>query len=143
MVNSRNANWSYQERMRQGKFITNHAPIGYIRVDGKLVLDEKTAPVVRRIFDEYLSGKGRHIIANELNEDGLLTAENKRWTANAVGYVLKNEKYIGDALLQKKYTTDTLPFTKKIMKIHGHMNDDHGGIVQYFEKLADVEVKKN
>ena len=28
------------------------------------------------------------------------------------------------------------------LKIHGHMNDDHGGIVQYFEKLADVEVKK-
>ena len=31
-----------------------------------------------------------------------------------IGYILKNEKYIGDALLQKKYTTDTLPFTKKI-----------------------------
>ena len=28
------------------------------------------------------------------------------------------------------------------LKIHGHMNDDHGGIVQYFEELADVEVKK-
>ena len=28
------------------------------------------------------------------------------------------------------------------LKIHGHMNDDHGGIVQYFEKLADIEVKK-
>ena len=127
MVNSRNANWSYQERMRQGKFITYHAPIGYVRVDGKLVVDEKTAPVVRRNFDEYLSGKGRHIIANELNEDGLLTAENKRWTANAVGYVLKNEKYIGDALLQKKYTTDTLPFKEKI---------NHGERPQYYVEAS-------
>lgn len=41
-----------------------------------------------------------------------------------------------------------IPYTAQLyeilqtLKIHGHMNDDHGGIVQYFEKLADVEVKK-
>lgn len=114
MVNSRNANWSYQERMRQGKFITYHAPIGYIRVDGKLVVDEKTAPVVRRIFEEYLSGKGQTAIAKELDEDGIQAPEGGTWNMTVIGYILKNEKYIGDALLQKKYTTDTLPFTKKI-----------------------------
>ena len=42
-----------------------------------------------------------------------------------------------------------IPYTAQLyeilqtLKIHGHMNDDHGGIVQYFEKLADVEVKKH
>ena len=41
-----------------------------------------------------------------------------------------------------------IPYTAQLyeimqtLKIHGHMNDDHGGIVQYFEKLADVEVKR-
>lgn len=41
-----------------------------------------------------------------------------------------------------------IPYTAQLyeilqtLKVHGHMNDDHGGIVQYFEKLADVEVKK-
>lgn len=114
MVNSRNANWSYQERMRQGKFITYHAPIGYIRVDGKLVVDDKTAPVVQRIFDAYLSGKGQTAIAKELDEDGIQAPEGGTWNLTVIGYILKNEKYIGDALLQKKYTTDTLPFTKKI-----------------------------
>ena len=113
MVNSRNANWSYQERMRQGKFITYHAPIGYIRVDGKLVVDERTAPVVRRIFDEYLSGKGKQAIANALNRDAIPTSEGGPWHGTSVEYVLKNEKYIGDALLQKHYTTDSLPFKEK------------------------------
>lgn len=102
MVNSRNANWSYQERMRQGKFITYHAPIGYIRVDGKLVVDEKTAPVVRRIFEEYLSGKGQTAIAKELDEDGIQAPEGGTWNMTVIGYILKNEKYIGDALLQKE-----------------------------------------
>lgn len=114
MVNSRNANWSYQERMRQGKFITYHAPIGYIRMDGKLVVDEKTAPVVRRIFDEYLSGKGIETIASSLNQEGIPATEGGLWNSIVIRYILKNEKYIGDALLQKKYTTDTLPFTKKV-----------------------------
>jgi len=127
MVNSRNANWSYQERMRQGKFITYHAPIGYIRVDGKLVVDEKTAPVVRWMFDAYLSGWGRLAIANELNRKEIPTSENGRWAANAVGYVLKNEKYIGDALLQKTYTTNTLPFTKK---------NNHGEKPQYYVEAS-------
>lgn len=127
MVNSRNANWSYQERMRQGKFITYHAPIGYIRVDGKLVVDDKTAPVVRWMFDAYLSGWGRLAIANELNRKEIPTSENGRWAANAVGYVLKNEKYIGDALLQKTYTTNTLPFTKK---------NNHGEKPQYYVEAS-------
>lgn len=114
ILNSRNASWSYQERMRNGTFITYHAPIGYKRNGSKLVVDEETAPIVRRIFAAYLSGMGRQAIADILNQEGIRTSEGGAWSANAIGYVLKNEKYIGDALLQKKYTTDTLPFTKKM-----------------------------
>ncbi len=131
MVNSRNVNWSYQERMRQGKFITYHAPIGYLWVDGKLVVDERTVPIVRRIFDEYLAGKGKQAIANALNRDGIPTSEGGPWHGTSVEYVLKNEKYIGDALLQKHYTTDSLPFKEK---------RNHGERPQYYVEASHESI---
>jgi len=69
--------------------------------------------VVRRIFAMYLSGMGKQTIANALNGEGVPRRYgNEKWHADTIRYILTNERYIGDALLQKKYTTD-FPFQKK------------------------------
>lgn len=126
MVNSRNARWSYKKRMEAGEFITIRAPFGYTRQDGvcdTLEIDVQAAPVVRWIFEAYLQGKGKCRIASELNNNGEKTAMGKAWTANAVRRVLHNEKYAGNALVQKTYTTNTFPFTRKV---------NHGEAPQYY-----------
>lgn len=65
------------------------------------------------------------------------------------GSIRINHKDIKNVVEMAHSIDVPIPYTAQLyeilqsMKIHGHMNDDHGGIVQYFEKLADVEVKKN
>lgn len=142
-VISKNVRWSYQKRMQEGTFITSHAPIGYKLRNSILVIDEETAPVVRRIFADYLSGKGSLKIAHELNVQGIPTGEGRRWTATAVKGVLKNEKYTGNALLQKTYTTTILPYTQK--RNRGEMpqyyvEDSHEAVISYadFQRVQEL-----
>lgn len=118
---SNNMRWSYLRRMQSGNFITCNAPYGYQLVDNILIPDEQEAPVVRRIFGSYLSGKSMDAIADELTKEGIPRKDGEaRWHHTAILYILTNEKYIGDSLLQKSFTTDTLPFQK--MKNTGQKN---------------------
>lgn len=111
---SENQRWSYQKRMESGEFNCCAPAYGFDLVDGKLVVKEDEAAVIRRIFDLYLQGIGKQNIANILNADGVPRRyAQKKWYHSTIDYVLNNERYMGDALLQKKYTTDTLPFRKK------------------------------
>lgn len=109
---SHNMKWSYQKRMRSGDFITNTAPFGYILENGTLVPNPQEAPVVQYIFNSYLSGKSMNEIAAEL--DSQYPHKNSFWNPSALRYILTNEKYIGDALVQKRYTPNTLPFKQEI-----------------------------
>lgn len=106
--------WSYQKRMKKGEFITCKAPFGYRLVEGTLQIHEQEAEIVRYVFHSYLNGKSKEEIADELTARGIPTRDkNGRWQYNTVDYMLKNERYMGDALIQKRYTTDTVPFQKK------------------------------
>ena len=107
---SRRRRWSYQVQMKKGQFNTCQAPIGY-RLDGrKLEVIPEEARVVQRIFREYLSGRNSREIARILNEETVLSLD---WKCNTIDYILQNERYAGNALLQKRYTTDTIPFRLK------------------------------
>lgn len=76
------------------------------------------AEVVKRIYREYLDGASLLQIARGLEADGILTAAQKvRWRPETIQKILRNEKYIGDALLQKTYTVDFL--TKKRVANNG------------------------
>ena len=111
---SGNMRWSYQKRMQSGNFITCKAPFGFRLEDGILVIDESEAKIVRMMFDMYLDGHSLDAIGEKVTSLGVATRDgNKKWTHRTVSYILRNEKYIGDSLLQKKYTTDTLPYVKK------------------------------
>lgn len=85
--------------------------LGYKKVDGKIVVDEAQAETVRLIYMMFLKeGKTCTGIAEFLKSKGIPTPSGKscNWTKNTVYSILTNEKYKGDALLQKKYTADYL-----------------------------------
>lgn len=112
---SENMRWSYQKRMQSGEFNCCTPAYGFNLVNGAMEINETEAAVVRRIFSLYLNGIGIQNIANILIQDKVPRKDGKtEWSHSAVRYILTNERYIGDALLQKKYTTDTLPFRKRV-----------------------------
>lgn len=99
---SRNMRWSYRKRMESGDFNCCAPAYGFNLVNGRLEINEAEAVVVRRIFSLYLQGFGRQAIANMLNADGVRRRYNhKKWYEFTIEYILNNERYIGDALLQK------------------------------------------
>ena len=75
--------------------------------DGHLIVKPDEAKVVKRIYREYLEGASLQQIAKGLETDGILTgAGKKKWRLETLHKILRNEKYIGDALLQKTYTVE-------------------------------------
>lgn len=108
---SKNLKWSYRRRMKSGDFITCNAPLGYFLKNGALIPDPQEVPIVEYIFSSYLAGKSMEEISDDLNTQETLFIRKKkaRWYRTSIRYVLSNEKYIGDSLLQKTYTPNELP----------------------------------
>lgn len=93
--------------------------LGYTKdEEGQLIIEPEEAEVVKRIYREYLEGASLAQIGKSLEADGILTAAGKaKWRPETLKKILQNEKYIGDALLQKTYTVDFL--SKKRVKNNG------------------------
>lgn len=110
---SSNMRWSYQRRMQRGEFNTCKAPFGYRLENGTLVIEKSEAKIVQQIFNMYLSGHSTSDIASTITELGIPTRDgNLHWHQTLVSYILQNERYSGNALLQKKYTTQAFPHKK-------------------------------
>ena len=108
---SQNVKLGLQFRYQNGQVQVNHNHfLGYTKdADGNLIIDPEQAEVVKRIYREYLEGYSMDRIAKGLEADGILTGAGKtKWWTSTINKILRNEKYIGDALLQKTYTTDFL-----------------------------------
>lgn len=108
---SANVRLGIQFRNQAGKVQINHNRfLGYTKdEDGKLIIVPEEADIVRRIFAEYLDGSSFLQIKRSLEADGILNgAGNAKWHESNIRQILTNEKYIGDALLQKTYTVNTL-----------------------------------
>ena len=117
---SQNVKLGLQYRYQQGVVQVNHNRfLGYTKdEDGRLVIVPEEAEIVKRIYREYLEGASLARIGDGLEADGILTgAGKKQWLATTIKKILSNEKYIGDALLQKTYTVDFL--SKKRVKNNG------------------------
>ena len=117
---SKNVKLGLQFRYQNGEVQVNHNRfMGYTKDDdGHLIIEPTEAEVVKRIYLEYLQGASLKQIGESLESDAILTAAGKaRWRPETIKKILKNEKYIGDALLQKTYTVDVL--TKKRVKNNG------------------------
>lgn len=78
-------------------------PYGYRNEDGKMVIVPEQAEIVRWIFDQVLSGKSMLDIAREMNARGLSTVKGRPWSNASISYMIRNEKYVGDAMFQKTY----------------------------------------
>lgn len=107
---SRRMSTSFRMKMEDGTFVTTAAPYGYRLEDKQLVVCQEEAEVVKQIFTWYLSGMGMSAITARLNE----SEENSVWSVFHIRYILSNEKYIGDTMMQKTYTPEVLPLRKKI-----------------------------
>ena len=108
---SENVRWGLEKRQAQGKVTIPFSQfLGYKRgEDGGIEIDTGEAVTVRRIYREFLDGKSAWQIAEGLREDGVSTATGRgKCYKSTVLSILQNEKYKGDAILQKTYKPDFL-----------------------------------
>lgn len=104
---SENSKWSFKKRVENGTYRHVSAPFGYDIENGQLVINEDKSVIVQNIFNWYLSGDGTHVIAKRLNRLKVEPKRSDQWRDNSVMLILKNERYIGDALFQKTYTDNS------------------------------------
>ena len=120
---SENVTWGQRKRMADGK--VSFAYSRFLGLDkdketGKIVVNPEQAETVRLIFRLFLEGMTPHSIATELTNRGIKTPGGKDvWNQQTVRRMLSNEKYKGDALLQKEFTVDFLQ--KKMKKNEGEV----------------------
>lgn len=132
---SENSTWGIRRRFEQGKITVNHKKfLGYDKdEEGNLVINEKQAKIVRRIYTDFLNGKGPNRIAKEFEDEGVKTWNGRtKWYEGTIRKMLCNEKYKGDALLQKTYTVDFL--SKKRVENKGevpqyYVEESHPAII--------------
>lgn len=146
---SQNVTWGQRKRFADGKISLPYSHfLGYRKGDNGLpeIVPEE-AKTVRWIYSLFLSGKTTSSIANLLTKEGIPTpAGKKKWAASTVESILKNEKYKGDALLQKAFTVDFL--TKKQKKNEGevpqyYVENSHPAIIDPVEwKLVQREMDR-
>lgn len=132
---SENTRWGVVRRFENGKMIVNHNKfMGYTKNEsGDLVIVPEEAEIVRLIFRLYLEGYSAKKISQYLEENGIKTATGQdKWYDSVIFKMLRNEKYMGDALLQKTYTVDFMTKKKVINKgivPQYYVEDDHEPII--------------
>ena len=117
---SKNVSWGKQKAYAEGKVSFQYSKLlGYKKgADGKPEIVQEEAETVKMIFELFLDGYSLTSIKNTLESKGLITATGKKiWNQSLIQSILKNEKYVGDALLQKTFTADCI--TKKVVKNNG------------------------
>lgn len=144
---SENTRWGLTRRFENGIISVNHKKfLGYTKdEEGNLVVVPEEAVIVKRIYREYLEGKSIIQIAKGLEVDGIKTVTGlSQWNVGTIDRMLSNEKFCGDACMQKTYTVDFL--TKKRVKNKGYVpqyyiEDNHEAIIPK-ELFNQVQVEK-
>lgn len=146
---SENVTWGHRKRFADGKVSLAYKNfLGYDKgEDGNLVVNKEQAKTVRHIYKLFLDGLSPYTIAKTLTEMGVPTPSGKKvWSTTCVRSILSNEKYKGDALLQKEFTVDFLQ--KKIKKNEGevpqyYIEGNHEAIIEpYIFDYVQVELAK-
>ena len=100
---SENVKWGIQKMFESGQANTGRMT-GYHYKDRQLFVLPKEAEIIKKIYDYYLSGMTAVKIAKELNVQGIKTIKGNKWSDYSILRILRNEKYMGDMLLQKTFT---------------------------------------
>lgn len=120
---SENVKWGIRKRFREGTAAPHNKVVyGYRYIDGKYEIQPDEAEIVRLIFSYYIDGIPLRKISERLREIGAKTARGLDFSHNQIGYIVHNEIYIGDRLLQKTFVRDFITHTK---------SPNHGELPQY------------
>ena len=129
---SERVKWGQKRRMEQG-VVFGRDLMGYSVRGGRLTVNEEEAAIVRAIFHKYTNeGKGTHVIARELAEEGFRPKRVRLWSATVILRILRNEKYVGDLCQKKTYTPNYLTHAKKYNRGNEEMvylKDHHQPII--------------
>ena len=102
---SQNIKWSFRRKMKNGTFSPICAPLGYRLKNKTLVIEESEVEIIKDVFQQYVNGCGISRTADYINSK---YADTVNISYSTMRYILRNEKYIGDSLLQKFYTPDIM-----------------------------------
>lgn len=116
---SENVKWGTRKRFEQGIPNGRVRVFGYVWHGDTLVIVPTEAEIVKRIFNEYLTGKTPRKIARDLNDEGITTRAGCLWSDFGIRTILKNITYTGNMLLQKGFVDD--PISKRRKKNNGEL----------------------
>lgn len=110
---SENVKWGIRRRFQSGKAeMRNKSVFGYRFVGGKYVVVPEEAEIVRLIFDEYVKGIPLRKISENLRAEGYKTPRGFDFSHNQINYIIHNEIYIGNIVLQKTFVKDFITHSK-------------------------------
>ena len=132
---SANVRWGVQQRMKNGTFRSNFTCFGYRKGENGIpeIVPEE-AEIIRDIYDRYLDGFSSCQIRDYLQKKGVTSFNGgTNWHRHTIEKILKNEKYVGDLLLQKTFIRD--PISKKEIRNDGQMpkylvSNNHPAIIE-------------
>ena len=148
---SENVKWGFRKRFQEGKVhINTNRFLGYDKdKDGKIIINKEQAITVTMIFDMYISGMSNREIVDFLMNNEIKNGRNEVfWRTSSISSILTNEKYVGDAILQKRVTVDYL--THKSVKNTGqapqyYIENNHIPIIprRKFELVQQLKKKRS
>lgn len=142
---SDNIKWSIKKRFMDGTFKPGCVPYGYSQKDGEFTINENEAKVVERIYESFVSGMSMDSIAAMLNSESIKAPRGNKWGGGTIKGILTNEKYIGDALFQKRYTDDQFNSHRNYGEVDQYyIKDHHEPIIdEALFDLASEVIKRN
>ena len=148
---SQNTKMGLKMKMQRGELVGYQGCLGYDydKTTKNIIINEEEAKIVHHIFNRYISGIGGYVLAKELTEMGVKTKRGStNWCDTTVLGIIKNEKYMGDLLMQKTFTVD--PISKRRLDNFGeekkyYIKDHHTPIIsaEQFEEAQQILQKRS
>lgn len=148
---SANVIWGKEQSAREGKVSFHYKNfLGYRKgEDGQPEIDPEQAAIVRLIYEKFLAGDSYSTIAQYLMEDGIQTPAGKeKWSESTIRSILSNERYKGDAVINKTFITDCL--SKKVQVNKGerpkyYVENNHPAIIDAatFSRVQEERARRS
>ena len=133
---SERVKWGQKRQMEKG-VVFGRDLLGYTVHHGVLEINQEEAPIIKAIFHMYTNeGKGTHVIARELSENGMRPKRVHQWSNTVILKILQNEKYVGDLCQKKTFTPNYLTHTKK----YNHGEEDTVYLKDHHEAIIDRDL---
>lgn len=140
-----NVRWATRKRYENGS-VELVSIYGYIYKDRQLIIEPAEAAVVREIFERYANGDGQCKISRSLNERGIpKKGGSGLWSSADIRRILGNEKYAGDALLQKSYKQNFKPIKNNGEVPQYFVENNHEPIVarELYERVQKIHKQRS